>query len=257
MKKRFLSLLLALALALSLATAAFAGAETAQLSSQKLRFNGADRSDVEKYNIDGSNFFKLRDLAALLDGTAAQFDVGYDSASQTVSITTGADYTFVGGELEFSGDQSASAVASPQSITVDGNAAAGLTVYNIGGSNFFRLRELGELLGFADAIGYDDAARTVTLDVEATVKLVAEETTTVRNADGSGSTTRVSYEYDDRGNCTRETYDYDGEDTSVYLKSYDEAGNQTREERWSNGALLYTEDYRYGTRTEMRSIASM
>lgn len=75
MKKRFLSLLLALALALSLATAAFAGAETAQLSSQKLRFNGADRSDVEKYNIDGSNFFKLRDLAALLDGTAAQFDV--------------------------------------------------------------------------------------------------------------------------------------------------------------------------------------
>lgn len=245
MKKRFLSLLLLLALALSLATAAFAGAETAQLSSQKLCFNGADRSDVEKYNIDGSNFFKLRDLAALLDGTVARFDVGYDSASQTVSITTGADYTFVGGELEFSGDHSATAAVSAQTVTVDGKAAAGLTVYNIGGSNFFRLRELGELLGFADAIGYDDAARTVTLDVETTVKLVAEETTTVRNADGSGSTTRVSYEYDDRGNCTREAYDYDGEVTSVYLKSYDEAGNQTREERWSNGALLYTEDYRY------------
>ena len=245
MKKRFLSLLLLLALALSLATAAFAGAETAQLSNQKLRFNGADRSDVEKYNIDGSNFFKLRDLAALLDGTAAQFDVGYDSASQTVSITTGAGYTFVGGELKLSGDQSASAVVSAQTVTVDGKAAAGLTVYNIGGSNFFRLRELGELLGFADAIGYDDAARTVTLDVETTVKLVAEETTTDRHADGSGSVTRISYEYDDRGNCTREAYDYGDEVTSVYLKSYDADGNQTREERWSNGALLYTEDYRY------------
>ena len=245
MKKRFLSLLLLLALALSLATAAFAGAETAQLSSQKLRFNGADRSDVEKYNIDGSNFFKLRDLAALLDGTVARFDVGYDSASQTVSITTGADYTFVGGELEFSGDQSASAVASPQSITVDGNAAAGLTVYNIGGSNFFRLRELGELLGFADAIGYDDAARTVTLDVETTVKLVAEETTTVHNADGSGSVTRVSYEYDDRGNCTREAYDYGDGMPRERVRTYDDAGNETSCYYYTDGALTWSMEHRY------------
>ena len=245
MKKRFLSLLLALALALSLAPAAFAGAETAQLSSQKLRFNGADRSDVEKYNIDGSNFFKLRDLAALLDGSAAQFNVGYDSTSRTVSITTGVGYTFVGGELELSGDQSASAVASPQSITVDGKAVTGLTVYNIGGSNFFRLRELGELLGFAGAIGYDDAARTVTLDVESSVKLVSEETTIYQNADGSGSTVRVSYEYDGSGNCIREAYDYDGEVSSVYFRRYDDAGNKLSEERYADGALLYTEDYRY------------
>lgn len=63
MKRRILTLLLALALVFSLAPAAFAGAETAQLSSQKLSFNGMDYSEVEKYNIDGSNYFKLRDVA--------------------------------------------------------------------------------------------------------------------------------------------------------------------------------------------------
>lgn len=245
MKKRILTLLLAFALLLCLASAAFAGAETAQLSDQKLRFNGADWSGVEKYNIDWNNYFKLRDVAALLDGTAAQFNVGYDDAAKTVSITTGERYDFVGGELEFSEDYSATAVVSPQTVTVDGKAVTGLTVYNIGGSNFFQLREFGSVLGFADAIRYDEATRTVFLTVDYSAKLCTEETTTVRNPDGSGSTTRVSYEYDDRGNCTREAYDYDGEVSSVYFKSYDEAGNQTREERWSNGALLYTEDYRY------------
>lgn len=81
MKRRILTLLLALALVFSLAPAAFAGAETAQLSNQKLSFNGMDFSEVEKYNIDGSNYFKLRDVAALLDGTVAQFNVGYDNAN--------------------------------------------------------------------------------------------------------------------------------------------------------------------------------
>lgn len=35
------------------------------------------------YNIDGNNFFKLRDL-----GTALDFQIGWDNASQTISITT-------------------------------------------------------------------------------------------------------------------------------------------------------------------------
>ena len=85
MKRRILTLLLALALVFSLAPAAFAGAETAQLSNQKLSFNGMDFSEVEKYNIDGSNYFKLRDVAALLDGTVAQFNVGYDNAKPSRS----------------------------------------------------------------------------------------------------------------------------------------------------------------------------
>ncbi len=245
MKKRILTLLLAFALVLCLAPAAFAGAETAQLSDQKLIFNGADWSGVEKYNIDWNNYFKLRDIAALLDGTAAQFNVGYDDAAKTVSITTGERYDYVGGELELSEDYSATAVVSPQTVTVDGKAVTGLTVYNIGGSNFFQLRELGSLLGFEDAIRYDEATRTVFLTVDYSAKLCTEETTTVRNPDGSGSTTRIRYEYDDRGNCTREAYDYGDGVSRERVKSYDSAGNETSCYYYTDGTLTWSMEHRY------------
>jgi hypothetical protein len=43
-------------------------------------------------------------------------------------------------------------------MTVDG-AAVALTAYNIDGSNYFALRELGGVLGFT--VGYDEASRTI------------------------------------------------------------------------------------------------
>ena len=52
------------------------------LSPQKLSVNGTN-VDCGKYNIDGANYFKLRDLAYMLNGTASQFDVGFDAAAST------------------------------------------------------------------------------------------------------------------------------------------------------------------------------
>ena len=45
------------------------------------------------YNINGNNYFKLRDLAALLNGTQAQFQVGWNDAARTITLTTDAAYT--------------------------------------------------------------------------------------------------------------------------------------------------------------------
>ena len=116
-------------------------------SPQKLNVDGVD-VDCEKYNIGGSNYFKLRDLACMLSGTVSQFDVGYDAHSSTVAITTGAPYTPNGTELNTDADNSATAQPSSQTILIDGVEHSELTVYNIGGSNFFQLRELGSVLGF-------------------------------------------------------------------------------------------------------------
>ena len=129
----------------------------AVLSPQKLTVNGSSLS-CEKYNINGSNYFKLRDLAYALSGTGSQFGVGFDEASSTVSITTGAVYTPTGTELMAGVDNSAAAQPSSQSILIDGAAHSELTVYNIGGSNFFQLRELGSVLGFE--VGYDVSTNT-------------------------------------------------------------------------------------------------
>lgn len=117
------------------------------LSPQNLSVDGRPRT-VEMYNIDGYNYFKLRDLAVLLADTPAQFSVDWDAETNTVLVVTGAAYTPVGGELVQGDDRSATAVRSPQTIRIDEAARTDLPVYNLGGNNFFRLRSLGEALGF-------------------------------------------------------------------------------------------------------------
>ena len=101
---------------------------------------------VEAYNIDGTNYFMLRDLAALLRGTPAQFDVNYDALHNAVVMTTGAAYS---GEAaaQFT-DRSASTVPSPQTVDLDRKDVS-FTAYNIGGNNFFGLRELAAYLGYS------------------------------------------------------------------------------------------------------------
>ena len=136
-------------------------ATNAVLSPHGLRVGGKN-IDCEKYNIADRNYFKLRDLAQLLSGTGSQFEVGYDEATATVSITTGKAYTPNGTELLAGVDNSATAQPSNQAILIDGVSHSGLTVYNIGGSNFFQLRELGDILGFE--VDFDQDTNTAVVN---------------------------------------------------------------------------------------------
>ena len=156
MKKAF-ALVLALALLLSLGVPALAF--TVVASSQALSVNG-QIIDCEKYNIDNNNYFKLRDIAYLLNGTGSQFDIGWDAARGVASITTGSPYTSPNGtELVVGEDKSATAKVSTQTIMIDGVVRDDLLVYNIGDNNFFQLREMGDALGFD--VGYDETTRTM------------------------------------------------------------------------------------------------
>ena len=158
--KAILALALAVVLVLGLGATAFAA--TTVLSNQNLKVNGV-AVDCEKYNIDGRNYFKLRDLAALLNGTNSQFNVDYDSAKKQMIITTGVPYTTTqGDELKLGEDKSATAAPSVQAVVIDGEVRDDLTAYNIGGFNFFQLRELGQALGFY--VHYDQATRTALVD---------------------------------------------------------------------------------------------
>ncbi len=135
-----------------------------QLSSQKLSVDGAEQA-AEVYNIDGFNFFMLRDMAALLNGTKAQFSVGYDEETRTVVIVTGEGYDAAQPDDPAAGtDKSDTAVRSGQRIQVDGAEIDDMTVYNIGGNNFFKLQELGEKLGFG--VAYDAETRTMLVTSE-------------------------------------------------------------------------------------------
>lgn len=123
-------------------------------SPQKLSVDGTDAA-CDKYNIDGSNYFKLRDLAYLLSKSDSRFSVAFDAESNAVTVVPGGDYVPVGGELERGKDLSKTAVASKQSVLINGEAVEGISVYNIGGNNYFKLRDLGSALGFTVAFDAD------------------------------------------------------------------------------------------------------
>ena len=100
------------------------------------------------YKINGSNYFKIRDLAAILNGTGKQFSVGYDGTKNAVTATTGQGYARQPGGLAGAATGgSQTAEPSNDAIYVDGQKITA-EVYKINGSNYFKLRDLGKALDF-------------------------------------------------------------------------------------------------------------
>lgn len=126
------------------------------VSPQTVTYNGKE-VEMEVYNIDGYNYFKLRDVAALVNDSSNRFEVGFIGETFTVNCTTGKSYTAVGNEMAVGTDKSATCVASRWTMIVDGNIVD-CDIYNIGDNNFFKLRDLGGALGFG--VEYDEATNT-------------------------------------------------------------------------------------------------
>ena len=137
-----------------------AGTEVrAQLSSNTLLVSG-QTTVFPAVNIDDYNWLKLRDIAMILNNTSKQFEVGFDSARNTGSITSGRRYTPVGQELSNTLGSNPVAVATPQRLIMDGNEIS-IAAYNIDGYNYFRLRDIAILRDFN--LGYDSASGVITL----------------------------------------------------------------------------------------------
>ena len=167
--KAVLALALILTLLVSLCVPAFAEGDDTLIapakpkvvvSNQSLKVNG-EAADCEKYNVNDNNFFKLRDLAMLLNGTTSQFNVDFDGEKREVYITTGEAYTPDGSELQTGEDKSATCVTSTWKVLIDGEETD-ILAYNIGGNNYFKLRDLGKTVHFY--VHYDEATRTMLVD---------------------------------------------------------------------------------------------
>lgn len=133
--------------------------KTAKVSSARVVVDGTPVA-AAAYEIEGSNYFKLRDLAVAFTGTDAAFDVEWDDAAQTVTLTAGA-YEPVGGELEPLTGGSQTATRATADVYVEGMPLVG-KAYEIAGNHYFKLRDLCFMLGVS--VAWDDAAQTITID---------------------------------------------------------------------------------------------
>ena len=97
------------------------------------------------YNIDDNNYFKLRDIAKILDGTIKTFDIKYDGATNSIDMLSFYDYTSVGGELTPGDGNERTALSSSAFLTLDG-VPIKATCYNINDNNYFKLRDITDAL---------------------------------------------------------------------------------------------------------------
>ena len=97
------------------------------------------------YNIEHNNYFKLRDIAKILDGTIKTFDIKYDGATNSIDMLSFYDYTSVGGELTPGDGTERTAFSSSAFLTLDG-VPIKATCYNIEGNNYFKLRDITDAL---------------------------------------------------------------------------------------------------------------
>ena len=169
--RKLLSTLLAAALVCGLACTAALADEPADTAAPAIPAEGTAIASTQNITIDGkavefaayalkdengnlTNYVKLRDIAVAINGTDAQFEVGFDGS---ILLTTKTAYSGAADTATpFSGDHPYKGGA--QTVKVDGKdvSMTAITLYDDDGGayNYFKLRDLGAVLGFT--VGYSN-----------------------------------------------------------------------------------------------------
>ena len=130
-------------------------------SAAKISVNGVVK-ELPAYNIKNNNYFKLRDVAIILNGTEAQFDVQWNEDTQRINLASKTPYS--GTEsINPAVIQGAVARNSDVGITLDGLVVIS-KAYNINFNNYFKLRDLCAILNFN--VTWDENAGLIGIDTK-------------------------------------------------------------------------------------------
>lgn len=135
-----------------------------QRFSTKTRYETLQVYALRDQNGDLIPYFRLRDVASLLNGTTAQFEVEFDGS---IRLTTGAPYTPGGSELAapFDGEMPYRTRSAP--LLVNGEAveldAIVLTDQNGGDYTYYPILDLAQALGFPAGLSLDEVILTTQL----------------------------------------------------------------------------------------------
>ncbi|MGD9676973.1 MAG: stalk domain-containing protein [Vulcanibacillus sp.] len=123
--------------------------------------NGVN-TPFDAYNINGNNYFKLRDLAYVVNGTQKQFEVSWYGNNNAIRLTSGSPYTPTGGEMSISSNTlTKQATATTSKIYIDGRQVS-FTAFLINGNNYFKLRDIAE--AFNIGVTWDGNTNTIGID---------------------------------------------------------------------------------------------
>ncbi len=167
MKKK-ISLLLAILMLVTLIPTAFAESKTvdAVKNTKKVTLDGEEVM-VGAYDVEGYNYLKLRDVAAILNTKKCQFSVGYDEPTKLISVELAKAYEKVEGDLAEIKDEKAKAIVSVKKILVNGEEKEIKTAL-INEYNYMQLRDLASLVGLD--VKYDKVNKVIMLKSDAEAK---------------------------------------------------------------------------------------
>ncbi|WP_019214886.1 hypothetical protein [Fenollaria massiliensis] len=167
MKKK-ISLLLAILMLVTLIPTAFAESKTvdAVKNTKKVTLDG-EEVKIGAYDVEGYNYLKLRDVAAILNTKKCQFNVGFDKPTKLITVELAKGYEKVEGDLAEIKDEKAKAIVSVRKILVNGEEKEIKTAL-INEYNYMQLRDLGSLVGLD--VKYDKVNKVIMLNSDAQAK---------------------------------------------------------------------------------------
>lgn len=198
-KKRTIAIAAGLS-ALMMACAGAANTATATPTGNSIYVDGKQVNGAA-YMINSNNYFKLRDIAAMVNGSAKQFEVSWNQNEKRIDLTTNKAYTVVGGELALPSATTKTAKESTAVVYKDG-AKVNYTGYTIADNNYYKLRDLckdmdigvkydnaTKRVDILTTVGYgkEDAATTPTTPTEPTTPTTPEQPSTPSKPDNSTS----------------------------------------------------------------------
>lgn len=159
MKKKISLLLVVLMLVIFMPMSMAVSEERSMESSQKFTVNG-DEVHIRAYIINGKNYLRLRDAAAALKGTKAQFQVDYDKEKNLVMIETNKPYEDLSNTKIYSSKKELWATMKNMDVLLDGKERKLKSAFIID-TNYIELRYLAKLMGFD--VSYDAPTKTVAI----------------------------------------------------------------------------------------------
>ena len=137
-----------------------ADSTSADPTGSKVKVNG-ETVEFDAYNINGNNFFKLRDIAYTINDTDKKFSVGWNNSVKSVSMTSGASYKPNGTEMSSPGASTVTADITNAKLYLDKTQIYPLT-YSVNNNNYVKLQDLARAMDFQ--VGYDSGSKTVTIN---------------------------------------------------------------------------------------------